>query len=213
MHSQQYGTSARDELPRSAQPSYAKASTIRDDPTELRCTAFSSNSKGRYADITRTTDQTWQQVYIKNSSSVLREVKMVSLVRQYFPVSTVQEVLAFDEGRRDLLFKRFQGATLNEVRLQYHHRQNPVHGHLKELHYRIDEWFIDLNLRRASDVLAAYPRSFRHDVSPANCSEQSIHTLYHKCLQNQHQFQEFYGTSSPTRLREPSKVKSLWRTP
>ena len=108
MHSQEHGTSTRNELPRPAQLSYAKANTIRDDPTELKCTTFASHSKGRYADIMRTTDQTWQQVYIKNSKSVLLEAKKISLVWQYYPVSTVQEVLASDEGKRELLFKRFK---------------------------------------------------------------------------------------------------------
>lgn len=197
-------TSAKDNLRWPASPSYAKANMIRGDPTELRRTAFSSNSNGRYADIMRNTDQTWQQVYIKNSTSALLEVEVLQSLRQYFPVETIQIVLAVDEHKRDIFFKRFQGETLNEVRLRYYHGQSPVSDHLEELYYRSDEWFIDLDLRRASDVLAAYQRSFRHKMSPINCSEQNIHTLYHKRLQNHRRFQEFYGTCSPSFLEGAS---------
>lgn len=175
---------------------YSKYST--DSPH----TVFSSNSSGRYADIMRATDRTWQQVYIKHSEYAMLEVEALPRVRQYFTVEAVQDVLAVDEDRRDVFFKRFHGETLNEVRLRYHHDQSPVHGSLEELHYRTDEWFIDLDLRRASDVLAAYQKSFRHNMSPVNCSEQNIHTLYHKRLRHHHRFQEFYGTSSPSFLED-----------
>lgn len=200
LYPQKCTASARDNVLWPVRPSYARANMARRDSTELPSNTFSSNSNGRYADIMRATDLTWQQVYIKNSISALLEVEAHSKVRQFFPVESVQTILAVDEERRDVFFKRFAGETLNEVRLRYHHGQIPVHGRLEELHYRSDEFFIDLDLRRASDVLAAYQKSFGTNRSSINCSEQNIHTLYYKRLQHHRRFQEFYGTCSPSFL-------------
>ena len=145
----------------------------------------------------RDRDRTWQQVYIKNSNSVLREVEVLSSVKQYFPVESVQTVLAVDEVKKDVFFKRFPGEVLNEIRLQYHHGQSILHGDLGQLHCRTEEWFIDLELRRAEDVLAAYQNSFRL-MSPVNCSEQQIHNLYHARLLHDCRFRDFYSACSPS---------------
>lgn len=128
------------------------------------------------------------------------EVEVLSSVRQYVPAETVQTVLAVDQGTRDIFFKRFQGETLNEIRLRYHRGKSPIHEHPEELHYRTDEWFIGLDLRRASDVLAAYQTSSRHESSPVGCPKQKIHTFYHKRLQNHRRLWEFYGSCSPSFL-------------
>lgn len=195
-----YKTTAEPHLSWLANPSYVKPDIVLEDPIELSRTAFTSNFKGRYADIMRSMDQTWHQVYIKNSVSAMLEVELLSSVRQYVPAETVQTVLAVDRGTRDIFFKRFQGETLNEIRLRYHRGKSPIHEHPEELHYRTDEWFIDLDLRRASDVLDAYQTSSRHESSPVGCSKQKIHTFYHKGLQNHRRLWEFYGSCSPSFL-------------
>ena len=171
--------------------SYPKAHAVRYDPEEVAPTPFSSNSSGRYADIRTGGNQSWQQAYIKQSTSSLHEVKVIAGVREHFPVEMIQAILAVDEENSNVSFKRFQGQTLNEIRLRYHHRQSPLH--LSQ--YHLEQWFIDLELRRASDVLAAYQKSFR-PVSSSSCSKQKIHSFYHERLLQNRRFKKFYGACS-----------------
>ena len=194
---QEYTTSTGSDLLWPSEIFYLKPNIIQSDPRELSHTAFTSNSNGRYADIMRATDQTWQQVYIKSSISAMLEVEVLSTTRYYFPIENVQIVLAVDEDGREVFFKRFPGEALNEIRLRYHHGKSPVHGRPEELHYLSDKWFIDLDLRRASDTLRAYRTSLRHTIPPVTCSEQRIHTFYHKRLQHHRRFRDFYGTCDP----------------
>ena len=195
LHPQDYSAQPEDEFSESARPFYAKASKIRTKEANLSYSPFSSNSNGLHADIMRTIDDVWHNVYIKRTRSALQEVKVLPMVRHYFPEQSVQNILAVDEERKEIFFKRFQGETLSEARLRYHHGQRPFSGHLKDLKPYSDEWFIDLDLRRASDVLAAYQRSFGCKMSPVHCFEQEIHTFYSRRLRDNRRFFEFYGQS------------------
>ena len=97
-----------------ATASYPKAHVVHHDHLQLSPTPFSSNSCGQYTDIRIGRNQSWQQVYIKQSSSSLHEVKVLARVKQRFPAETIQTVLAVDEEHRNVFFKRFHGQTLNE---------------------------------------------------------------------------------------------------
>ena len=199
-HPQDRSTPPNHEFYEFARSSYAKASKIRPENTDLSYTAFSSNSNGRYADIMRTTDTIWQKVYIKRTFSALQEVRTLPMVRHYFPVASTQNILAVDEEREEIFFKYFQGETLSELRLRHHHGQRPVSGRLKDLSPYSDEWFIDLDLRRASDTLAAYRESFGCKMSQVSCSAQEIHSFYSRRLQHNRRFFAFYGTCQPSFL-------------
>ena len=170
---QKPNSSVRNDSLRPAKASYPKAHVVHYDSMKISPTPFSSNSSGQYADIKVGRNQSWQQVYIKESTSSLHEVKVLARVRQYFPAEAIQTILAVDEENRNVSFKRFQGQTLNEIRLQYYHGQSPFHISSRQHQCRIEKWLIDLDLRRASDVLAAYQKSFRL-VSSGSYSEQEI---------------------------------------
>ena len=192
---QNKSASVRNNSLRPAIASYPKAHVVHCNTVEVPPTPFSSNSSGQYADIKIGRNQRWQQVYIKQSTSSLYEVEVLARVRQHFPAETTQTILAVDVENRNVSFKRFQGQTLNAIRLGYYHGQSPFHTSLDQLQYRIHQWFIDLDLRRASDVLAAYQKSFRI-VPSSSCSEQKIHKFYHERLLHKRRLKEFYGTCS-----------------
>ena len=148
----------------------------------------------------RPEDEGFQQVYMKTSASGLHEAEILAQVRKHFPAESVQTILAVHENQNSVSFKRFHGETLNEVRLRYQNGHSPLLSNLARMNCRTERWFIDLEIRLARDVLAAYERSFG-PVSPVNCSEQSIHSLYHKRLLYDCRFQEFYGACSPNFLK------------
>ena len=183
---------------------YPKTAVIRYDPIELPCTPFSSNSSGRYADIMRPEDDKFQQVYMKTSASELHTAEVLAQVMKHFPVENIQAILAVHEEKSSISFRRFHGETLNEVRLQYHNGHSPLSSHLDRMHCRTEKWFIDLELRRARDVLVAYERSFGSGV-PITCSEQYINGLYYKRLLHDRRFREFYGACSPGSLESIAK--------
>ena len=192
---QKPNVSVRNDSLRPDTASYAKAHIVRYDPMKFSPTPFSSNSSGRYADIRTGRNQSWQQVYIKQSSSSLHEAKILARVRQHFPAETVQTILAVDEENGNVSFKRFHGRTLNEIRRRYHHGEALFPTSSEQLRYCTEQWLIDLELRRASDVLAAYQDSFRL-VSPSSCSEGKSHSFYHERLLHNRRFKEFYSTCS-----------------
>lgn len=188
-------TSVRNDSLRPDTASYARAHKVRYDPMKFSPTPFSSNSSGLYADIKIGRNQSWQQVFIKQSTSSLQEAKILARVRQHFPAETIQTILAVDEGNRSVSFKRFHGQTLNQIRLRYHHGQALFPDSSEQLRYRTEQWFIDLDLRRASDILAAYQHSFSF-VSPNSCPGQQIHRFYHERLLHNRRLKEFYGACS-----------------
>lgn len=211
MHPHRYKPSVNKDPLWPDNPSYPKVRIIRYGTGNYLRTPVSSNSSGSYANIMRYGDQTWQRGFIKNSLSVLREAYVLANVRKCFPIESVQTILAVDEDKRNIFFKHFRGETQNEVRLRYCHGQSPFQSHRKQPQRRTDEWFIDIDLRRASDVLAAYQESFRH-MQPGKCSEQNIHKFYHDRLLNNHGFMEYYSKNIPTFLRLPSMIACLWRS-
>ena len=136
---QKPNASVRNESLRPATASYPKAHVVHYDPMKFSPTPFSSNSSGQYADIKVGRNQSWQQVYIKKSTSSLHEVKVLARVRQHFPAEAIQTILAVNEENRNVSFKRFQGQTLNEIRLQYYHGQSPFYISLKQHQCRIEK--------------------------------------------------------------------------
>ena len=181
--------------------SYLIVHDIRDDDTPFASTPFSSNSTGSYADLSTTSGHTWHRVYVKTTHSVLAELGAFPMVQQHFPDSSLQTIVAADPAAGRIFFERFDGRVLNQIRLHNHHGVSPIVANRKDWNYLSDEWFIDLELRRAQDVLAAYAGSFRLNDSSIVCSQQPIHTFFHHRLKGNSRFQSFYGSNHPSFLQ------------
>ena len=166
-----------------------------EDTTTL--TRFSSNSKGSHADVLTSANLGWQPVYIKEAQSVPNELAALPSVRHHFPKESMQILAAAQPALQRLFFQRFTGETLNEIRLRYCHGQGPVSKDTSGRNCLSDEWFVDVDLRRARDVLAVYIRSFRPGDDSASCAQQHIHSFFHYRLLGNRRLQQFYGEELP----------------
>jgi hypothetical protein len=156
-------------------------------------TCFSSNSVGSYARIRVSSEHDWEKAYVKKAPTVSAELKAFSIAQQYFPKEALQTVITTDGDC--IFYKRFEGETLNETRLR-HHLGLETSVSVSPEDYRLsEEWFLNIELRRAQDVLAAYMRSFtRHHAEPTG--EQRIHSFFHHRLVPNCRLQTFYENSS-----------------
>jgi len=170
---------------------------IRDEDTAITLTRFSSNSKGSNADILTSANLGWQPVYIKDAQSVPDELAALPSVRYHFPKESVQVLAAAQPALRRLFFRRFTGETLNEIRLRYCHGQGIIRKDISGRNCLSDEWFVDVDLRRARDVLAVYMRSFRPGDESVSCARQRIHSFFHHRLIGNRRLQQFYGAEHP----------------
>ena len=170
---------------------------IRDEDTTTPLTRFSSNSKGSHAEILTSSNLGWQPVYIKTAQSVPNELAALPSVRYHFPRESVQILAAAQPALGRLFFQRFTGETLNETRLRYRHGQGPVSKDTGGKNCLSDEWFVDVDLRRARDVLAVYLRSFSPRDDSTSLAEQRIHSFFHYRLLENVRLQQFYGEGNP----------------
>ena len=123
------------------------------------------------------------------------------MVQRYFPNQCVQIIAAAEQACGRIFFERFNGETLNEILLRYHQGLGPVNDNWEGRICLSDEWFIDLDLRRARDVLAVYADSFRPNDPSILCSQQRIHALFHHRFLGNSRFQRFYGGDRPSFLQ------------
>jgi len=174
---------------------------IKEDDTSLAPTPFSSKSTGFYAKILASSGQNWQRVYVKTSQSIPAELGAFPMVQRYFPIECVQIIAAAEPACGRIFFERFDGGTFNEIRFRYHQGLGPVNDNLEGRICLSDEWFIDLDLHRARDVLAVYAGSFRPNDPSILCSQQRIHAFFHQRLLGNSRFQRFYGGDRPSFLQ------------
>ncbi|KAL9126119.1 MAG: hypothetical protein Q9217_004780 [Psora testacea] len=188
-----------------AEYSYPIVHDIRDDGTPFAPTPFSSNSTGLYAKIVTSSGPNWQRVYVKTAHSVPAELGAFPMVRQWFPNGSVQTIAAAEPATGRIFFGRFDGDVLNQISLRYHHGLGPIKANPKDWNCLCDEWFIDLDLRRAQDVLTVYAGSFRPIDPSIICSQQRIHAFFHYRLQKNSGFQRFYGGDNPSFLQHTGR--------
>ena len=94
---------------------------------------------------------------MKKATTVSAELEAHPIAQRYFPKEALQTVITTD--RDCVSYKRFDGETLNDSRLRYHlEQESSIHAN-QDSHRRSEEWFLNIELRRAQDVLAAYMRS------------------------------------------------------
>ncbi|KAL2041524.1 hypothetical protein N7G274_005906 [Stereocaulon virgatum] len=89
------------------------------------------------------------------------------------------------------------GETLNEIRLRYCHGQGSVSKDARGKSCLSDEWFVDVDFRRARDVLAAYMRSFGPGNEAISCAQQRVHAFFYHRLLGNCGLQRFYGAEHP----------------
>ena len=194
----------------SAEYSYPIVHNIREDDTSFASSPFSSNSTGFYAEILTSSTHNWQRVYVKTAQSVQAELGAFPMVQQYFHSGSVQTIAAAEPAMDRIFFERFDGDVLNQIRLHYHHGLGPIKTNLIDWNCLSDEWFIDLDLRRAQDVLAVYTGSFRPSDLSIVCSQQRIHAFFHHRLRDNCRFQAFYGGNHPSFLQHTTReIKNL----
>ncbi len=177
--------------------SFPTVSDIRGEDNTIPLTRFSSNSKGSHADVLTSENIGWQPVYIKEAQSVYDELAAFPAVQYHFPRESVQVLAAAQPALQRLFFQRFTGETLNEIRLRYCRDQGPIKKGTGGRNCLSDEWFVDIDLRRARDVLAVYRRSFRPGDESTSCAQQRIHSFFHHRLLGNRRLQQFYGGEHP----------------
>ena len=147
-------------------------------------TPFASNSSCSYVQILTSADSEWRQAFIKEASSTDAELAALSAVQRYFPKESVLTVLAAEPGKR-LYLDPFDGVMLNEVRLRYQQSNIAIEYDSVGKHYPSDEWFINIEVRRARDVLAAYVSSWISASTSTHFAQQSINTfLLHRLIED-----------------------------
>ena len=170
---------------------------IRNEDTAITLTRFSSNSNGLNANILTSANLGWQPVYIKHAESVPEELAALPFFLYHFPKESVQVLAAAQPARRRLFFQRFTGETLNEIRLRYCHGQGIVGKDTSGRNCLSDEFFVNVDLRRANDVLVVYLRSFRPGDESITCARQRIYSFFHHRLLGNRRLQQFYGVEHP----------------
>ncbi|KAI9781326.1 MAG: hypothetical protein M1835_004325 [Candelina submexicana] len=116
---------------------------VQEDGKTFRPTRFSSNSVGSYAAIRTSSEYGWEEVYVKKAMTVSAELEAHPIAQQYFPKEALQTVIATD--RDCILYKRFDGETLNDIRLRYHlEQENSIHIN-QDSHRLSEEWFLNIS--------------------------------------------------------------------
>lgn len=86
-----------------------------------------------------------------------------------------------------ICFKRCDGfESLDDIRLRYQRDKKEDFKGVMRFGDLTDKWFIDLEMQRVEEVLAAMknprPKSVRHDEIKLPCEKQRIHGLFHDQL-------------------------------
>ena len=166
--------------------------------------AFSSNSTGLYATIQTTLSQAWQQSFVKQAETFNAELDALPLIGRYFSEDNLQTVIAVDQARHRIFYKKCEGETFNDLRLQYHLRCGSLDKQPKEDPGTFERLLIEIELQRAKDVATAYNKSFIPSDLPTRCAQQGIHRFFNKRLELYSRFRALYGDQKPDLLRQIS---------
>lgn len=155
---------------------------------------WAANSEGFYVDVAVTTvTSQWTVGFMKESQTVSAELAAVPHVMQFFPPNRVQKVVAADESSGRQFFVRFSGFPLNESRMTYSKGRRDQNGDSYQRNPVKDEFFLNMELRRCEDVLAAWQATLRSNRGQHSASRQKIQNFYFFSLQYDTRLREMYG--------------------
>ena len=96
------------------------------------------------------------------------------------------------------LFKRHDGKTLNEVRLDFYTSRS-LSGRMDPL-----TWFLEVELLRAEHVTDAYRTTLDMDPNPSLCEKQRIHRFFFERLNSDFRFLVSYSDTIQDMCGEPA---------
>lgn len=158
--------------------------------------AFSCNSEGLFGELrTEKHQDQWQPTFAKKTRYFMDELAAIPDVMQHFPEIHVQQLVGIEKDAGMLFFRRFQGKTLAQIRLDYIRNKSFLNS---RDYCEVVEWFLAIEMSRAEHVSDAYSRTLNMQPDATNSTAtQRIHRFYYERLVSDVRFLEFYPPALP----------------
>ncbi|KAJ8080804.1 hypothetical protein PM082_017639 [Marasmius tenuissimus] len=185
-----------EEPPSTSMPSY----TLKADSTHpVPPSPFSSNSTAHIASLCFTSDESqaseWREVFFKSGPGIATELSILPTVQKHFPPHVLQQACGYDTAREVIIFSRFHGKSLNEVRLELLNNPGPYDPAATSSKREVFRCLVNIELARSRHVMAAQLSTFSTEPELRPGAERGIHRFFHDRLHLNRRMTEFYGGS------------------
>lgn len=168
---------------------HCSAALFIDEEHKIRVQSpFSSNSSGYYTYILDDSGRR-QECYVKSGPGVEEEFAMLPTLSKHFPPSMLQRVWAYDAVHGRLVFERFPGRTVSEMRLALMTGQDKTTMNTR---LAVTDCLINIELIRAQRIVDMQLATIR-PWHPST-DRQSVQHFYFDRLAGNSRIRQLYGS-------------------
>ncbi|KAI0406631.1 hypothetical protein F4802DRAFT_88585 [Xylaria palmicola] len=148
---------------------------------------FSRNSTCERASLELAGDGLPRDAFIKTSQNFSFELDGLVLLRRFYQKGDLQRVIAVDGAQKTIFYEHIDGRSLLEIRFEY------LVGGSSFVDVRHHRWLIDIESKRAHDVMRSYElSSSAGNSSRVRGQEARIHQYFFHRLHRNNFLGEFY---------------------